>query len=284
MKMLPVDADDAENEAAPGTLALLLARYRRWREKRRNRYGKLITTPQDFPNVKVYQRIERGLPVFTIAFRNREVRYMEGFSGFLTFIFVWIPAFAVIVGWFWAALLALAVFASPETNVPFVLDGLLFRSESFEWFVWWPVLSVAVAPFITRYTLPYRRLRIVLDPVRDELRVMHGRRVRVRRPLRLVSTSVEEHVAGVIDRFNRQMSGDKKKGPGMFEKQHCLIGWFGLGGGERVELVSRFEWPNRMSLMEVQQALNWVANRALEGDHEQQIAGPEGRHILPPLD
>ena len=38
---------------------------------------------------------------------------------------------------------------------------------------------------------------------------------------------------------------EKRGQLGPFQKQHCLFGWFGIAGAEKVMLLARWEWPSQ---------------------------------------
>jgi hypothetical protein len=77
------------------------------------------------------------------------------------------------------------------------------------------------------------------------------------------------------------------------QKQHCLFGWFGIGGAQKICLVCKVEWPNKNSLTEAQAAIMWARERAQNDFKTRQTgeaAGPAaGRRteeggMKPPLD
>ena len=59
---------------------------------------------------------------------------------------------------------------------------------------------------------------------------------------------------------------EKRGQLGPFQKQHCLFGWFGVAGAEKVMLLATVGMAaRRNSLFEVRQALLWAMETAGRG-------------------
>src|SRR5690606_18921841 len=127
---------------------------------------------------------------------------------------------------------------------------------------------------------------IELDIGNDRLRVLRGSRIDIERPRsRLDNVTVQPHPDAEFARVSRLEKGRQTLMD--VEKQHCLIGWFGAGGGKRLVLLCRVEWPNRNSLFEVRQAMLWAMAQA-EGRQAQEPKREPVRRVgsalNPPLD
>lgn len=212
--------------------------------------GHVISTASDFPNLEVVLRVANEKPVLSVAFRNPEFSsWRYGLALMLA-----LPGWPMILG----------------ITLPVLIPAA--RDAGIHWTV--PVAGVlAVIGLLVVWLMPPARVRraIELDYGRDEFRVLRsGRTVLSRRLSRLASLTVEPHPQAEIE--HRKRGG--KLGP--FQKQHCLFGFFGAAGAEKVLLLKRWEWPNQDSLYEVRQAVVWAKSI---GD-----AGPEGLGFAPASD
>jgi hypothetical protein len=221
--------------------------------------GQRISTAADFARVAVYRRDGPSGPVMTLAFSQKE--------------FVTDRATQLLMA---AAILLLIGASVLAVNV----GGALPQG--------WLVLGILAAwvAFFAKFKQPWTISRAIeLDFGADRLAVFRkGRLDRQQQLSRMANLTVEEHPEAELARLNRQMKGEKS--PRVAEKQHCLVGWFGAGGGEQVVLVTRAEFPNRNSLFEVRQAMLWAmeqgGNAAMAS--QAQAAPRTGGGIKPPLD
>lgn len=225
-----------------------------------------IDNPGDFATVAVYERTEPTGKIYRIVFKNLENKVVseEGLKGCLVTLF----AFSMVI---------LVLF------IGFSIMGFLIESGANGFisigagigFVVWMFKKYADPQVIDR--------TIEFDTRSGTLRVLRKGRVEIERPYKQLSNlTVEDHPDAELSRVNRQEQG--KKSPSENEKQHCLIGWFGVGGAEQVILLYRVEWPSRNSLFEVQQAIMWTIQKITEsvGTDDPFGSGPDT--MKPPLD
>jgi hypothetical protein len=201
--------------------------------------GKLISTAADFPNVRVF---EDAGPVYRLAFKNLEQRSLGNQ-----------------MCWMLGAPLAMVAFFAWVVAPAMEIDGyreiaggggLLFGGFILPAIIW----RIGLGPMRTRCV-------IEVDYKADRLRVFRNGRVVVsRQESRLRNTTIASHPMAEWERHKKQ----GKVGP--FQKQHCLFGWFGAEGAEKVMLVSRWEWPPQNSLFEVRQAIRWVRKRGRDAE------------------
>ena len=132
--------------------------------------------------------------------------------------------------------------------------------------------SVASAALMVLAWMPRRRSRsIELDFGREEFRVKRAGRVTLKKPLsrRRIEMRVEPH-KWIISRD----SGLRYTGARM----HCLVGYFGVAGTDRAELMCRHERSPIGGLREVVAAvmMAWEAGR-------RETTGPGNDESGPPL-
>lgn len=219
--------------------------------------GTRLSTEHDFPNLEVWRHDEAKGPVYRIAFQNLE------FSGgrFLLRVLATIVVALVIPLSIWA--------------------GVLAQWSGLHWLIGIGLFGAVVWLACHAGVRPGRIARVVeLDFGNDRLRVLRNGRTEIERPRsRLQNITVQDHPDAEFARAARAEKGEKTLKD--VEKQHCLIGWFGAGGGDQVILLRRAEWPSRHSLFEIRQAMLWTIAQA-EG---RETAEPEKRPSLnPPLD
>lgn len=228
-----------------------------------NAPGLRISTTGDFPNVAVYERPGPQGQIASVVFANPE--YDETWRANAS-------AFGVLM-----------------VMLAFVAGALLLPDRvSGEVYVGWWIVGIAVfLVVLNKAKMPWRIPRTVeLDFGADAIRVLRDGRREMERPLsRLANLTVEDHPEAAMERQARQEKGDRK--PTRKEQQHCLFGWFGAGGAERVMLLSRAEWPDQRSLFEVRQAILWAIERS--GSREKAEAAPQVQSsrnggLAPPLD
>lgn len=202
-------------------------------------YGTPITTEAHFPNARVYRRDDPDGPVYTIVFRNLELRR-------------WPEVTAIIFAQWLIVMLLLQFY--PVTGLITLFLGL-------------PALGLYL-----NIHGPMRRhfqRRIEIRQERDEMRFFRSRRLMGSYPLSaLAYLTVEDHPDAERARIDRQERG--VKGPGTRDYVHCLFGWFGIGGANKVVLMERAEWPARQSLHEIREALEWTRKRAAAGEDRTQ--------------
>lgn len=225
--------------------------------------GTRVGTEQDFPNLTIWREAGGIGPIYRIAFDNLE------YGGARRLI-----RFAA------TALLALLIPLA-------IWSGVLAQRAGLHWLIG-IALCFALVSFASHIgSRPGKIERTIeLDFGNDRLRVLRGSRVEVERPRqRLKDLTVQAHPEAEFARASRlEKSIQTLKD---VEKQHCLIGWFGVGGGEQLVLLCRAEWPNRNSLFEVRQAMLWAIAQG-EG-REVHVAEREpvrraGSALNPPLD
>lgn len=196
--------------------------------------------------------------MFNIVFRNREIR-------------------GIASGLFWFSATIPALFGMMAIG-----PGL---SEAFGIGIGWSVLAgFAAIPVLFGIGLSPQRTNgaIELDFAGDQLRVLRNGRTKVTRQLtRLTNLTIEPHPQAMVEHQRR----GGKIGP--FQKTHCLFGFFGAGGAEKVLLVCRWEFPSHESLLEVLKAVQWVVEKVNSGFGPPEETGePMQRRggIKPPLD
>ncbi|MEZ0018218.1 hypothetical protein [Sinorhizobium fredii] len=219
--------------------------------------GKLISSKADFPDLQVYW--DDRANVARIAFKNPEMpTRLEGFTAGTVII-------AAIGG------------AITGFDVPGAGPTILF-------------ICLLAAVWAFRLGMHGRKMRrvIEIDFGKDEFRVIRNGSITVKRQLqRLTNLTIERHPEAELE--YRKLNG--RLGPK--QKQHCLFGFFGTMGAEKVLLVSRYEYPSQESLYQVSQAILWavketasrpasVPAKAPERPEPQAVPQPVG--IKPPLD
>lgn len=223
-----------------------------------NQPGLRISSTADFKNVAVYERTGPRGRIASIVFANPE--YDESWRANASLFGVLLVAIGFSAG----------VFLIP--------DGAQI--------LWW-VFGIAVFLLVlNKAKMPWKIKRTIeLDFGADALRVLRDGKAEQQHALsRLANLTVEPHPEAEIERLARQERGEKK--PTRKEQQHCLFGWFGAGGAERVMLIARAEWPNSNSLFEVRQAIIWARERTQShktSEPAQQAQAPSGG-LAPPLD
>lgn len=218
--------------------------------------GRRLSTEDDFPQVTVYERQSASGPVYCIAFDNLEFGGMR----------------ELLMRFFSLVLITLFIPGA-------LIAGMFAERLSVSWVIGIGLFSVGAVLVYLRAYRPFSAKRTIeLDFGQDRLRVTRNGKVAVERTLsRLHNLTVENHPEAEFMRASRQESGNKQLMDE--EKQHCLIGWFGVGGSEQVVLLSRAEWPNRNSLFEVRQAVMWAKQREPAAQQAEQRKG-----LNPPLD
>ncbi|MDP2619204.1 MAG: hypothetical protein Q8P46_03360 [Hyphomicrobiales bacterium] len=223
--------------------------------------GQRISTQTDFSRVAVYRRDGPSGPVMSVAFSQKEFVTDAG-----TTVLIVGGAF-LLMG---ASVLAVNVGAALPQG--------------------WLVLGILAAwvAFFATFKQPWTISRTIeLDFGADRLAVFRNGKIDGQQQLsRLANLTVEDHPDAELARLNRQMKGEKS--PRVAEKQHCLVGWFGAGGGEKVVLITRAEFPSRNSLFEVRQAMLWAmekgAGATTGGTGAPTVKPQTGGGIKPPLD
>lgn len=228
----------------------------------------IISDRNDFPHVQVLRTDTTSGPILRIGFKNREPR--PAGPGILVVLLSVVPL-AVII---W-------MLANPPDISGDAKGYLLLVMIGAELLLFVCGTILLIVPQNTR------RL-IELDFPADTFRVKRKDKTTVERPLkRLHGLAVEPHPDAEYKRHKRMNQGDRALSKE--EKMHCLVGYFGYEGAERVDLVSRLEWPNRNSLIEVQRAIFFANDKAggAPVKEEEVIHGEDGmsmRGIKPPLD
>jgi len=213
-----------------------------------------ISSAQDFPNVAVYFRPG---PVYRIAFKNLE--FAQGAE---------------------KAALGIGALIAIVTLVPMAAAyGIYAHHFGVPWYYGAGVVVGGFLLFLSLLGRPSQKDRAIeLDKGKDRLRVLHNGKPVFERPLSsLQNLTIEPHPEAEYRRQLRIERGEKQMS--QQERQHCLFGWFGTFGAEKVMLVSRAEWPSNNSLFEVRQAVMWAKEQA----DSKQIGQPE-RALNPPLD
>ncbi|MDP2619203.1 MAG: hypothetical protein Q8P46_03355 [Hyphomicrobiales bacterium] len=216
----------------------------------------------------VFEQTRATGPLFRIVFRNHE------------FVDRLLPE----AGWL-ANAPANLIFAVLFVGFPFFLFAGIGVGDEIG--IPWGISAAAILGAYAWGFMKFKSLRtlnriIELEPGADRLRVLMGGTVSVERQLsRLASLTVEPHPEVEVHRMRRQERKQTRLTDA--EKTHCLFGWFGVAGAEKVLLLSRAEWPNRDSLFEVRQAIEWAREQARGAAPQMKITG--GDHgIKPPLD
>jgi hypothetical protein len=201
----------------------------------------LISTPQDFPYLRIYAAKNVGI---AIVFRHLEGGWF------------WLSLRNFVIGMTYWAIGMLSAWWILESNILLRLnipEGLpLSLSALAAVFVCIFVLPIALGLWTGISPVPpfWVRREIQIDPMRDQVRVYRFKKMETVRQLsRFYTTTVEEHPKAEIER--RKHPGKV----GKYQKQHVLYGWFGMGGGEKVPLFPRWEYPYENSLLEVQKAI-----------------------------
>lgn len=235
---------------------------------------RLISSREDFPSVAVYQRDEPAGRVYRIAFVQREFAEKGTARGA------------------WRALAVMAaVFASMAGCTISFQAG-----ESFGWGWGWTGIGLTVIGFVAVWEWAFGASKveraIELDLGNDKLRGLRNNRIEVERALsRMANLTVENHPNAEYKRTVRQQK--RQEGLSEEEKTHCLFGWFGVGGAERVVLLCRAEWPCQYTLSEVREAIYWALEQAAAGRLAEESmpdttpvrrAQPHGGGLKPPLD
>ena len=221
---------------------------------------KLINRPDEFPRVAIYERQGNGGPIYRVAFYNKEfVRGWEAAPRSLV---------AIVAGVLFPIVMAFAVITTENMGVSWVTGAAV-------------CLVLYFILFANLWKAAQSERAIELDNGADRLRVLKSGRVQLERPLSaLVNLTVEPHPEAESKRQIRQEAGNKKLTEE--ERSHCLFGWFGPGGAEKVLLITRAEWPNLQTLFEVRQAVLWA--RDLKPEAGERKASEGGGGINPPLD
>jgi hypothetical protein len=200
---------------------------------------KMISTGL-FPNVSVWE-FERDIgPMWMVEFSNREFGL-----GRLNWL---------VIGGAWVAVTLWAVLAGGV--------GMLIPMGG--------IASVLVLVLCAPHWTNWVERSIQLDPVNNTFKVVEWlgnkkSKIKITRDLRGPAGwhgfEIKEHPDAEADRQDRALQDPQIKRGGRLtraEKSHCLYGYFGARGADRVILVTRAEWPNRHSLTEVQEALLWT--------------------------
>ncbi len=220
-----------------------------------------ISTPGDFPNLAVYERVEPTGKVFTIVFKQYE--FANGIRANLIRIS-------------WLLVLIAIIYTSP------IIAATLETKDVPKLFSYAVIYGVMLVWFLKIKPLRKVKRTIELDIGVDQLRVLNNGRVEIVRPIsRMDNLTVDVHPDAEYRRMVRQEDSNKKLSDE--EKQHCLFGWFGAGGAEQIILLSRVEWPSRNSLREVRLAILWAIQQAA-GPGAPDLLKPEIDTIKPPLD
>lgn len=199
-----------------------------------------LTTAADFPGLTIYREGLPTGPVYSIEFWNKE-QPGYGFLGLSGLVA-------------WAGIIV-----------------AIYDADRFAWvaMIGLPALAVGMIS-----CLPRSFWRVIeIDFGAKELRVKRNGRVKIRKPLPRfdLNVTLEQHEM-VYDRDpNRARAG---------QKQHCLVGYFGLMGTDRTVLMCRHEWPPQQSLMEVQGAMMLVW-KCGQQEQMQMLKGAQGAPPLP---
>lgn len=220
--------------------------------------AQVISTKDDFPHLQVWRQERATGPLLAVVFKNREART----AGWDT---VWGLGSLTLLT---AGLVPIIAYFSNWTAVA--------------------IIAVLLVILIRMIRPVWVRRAIELDFGAKALRVLKNGRVKLTRPLAsLQNLTIEPHP---------QVEAEMRRNPGKIgpkQKQHCLFGWFGAGGGDKVLLVSRFEWPSQESLFEVRQAVIWALRQADGAPLPEEAGAPRSAEreatqkpadIKPPLD
>lgn len=202
----------------------------------------LISSSRDFPNLQVFARdAHTENPVISIVFKNTEWPiFSERMVG--NFIFV------ASIGW----LIVYFVYVAPglsgdDASSGYALIGAIGLAL---------VMMVYGAMRSGRQRTVMRV--IVLDWQRGQLRVLRNGRLTFSHELNLQDRTIEPHPETEAEL--KKLKG----GVGPKQRQHCLFGWFGAAGANKMCLLCRYEWPNQQSLLEVLKAIDWAAEKAAD--------------------
>lgn len=221
---------------------------------------KLINRSDEFPRVAIFERQGNGGPIYRVAFYNKE--FVRGWEAAPRGLFGFVAALAFVP--------VMAFFTITAENM-----GVSWVSGAAAGLVLYGVL------FANLWKAKKSERAIELDNGADRLRVLKSGRVQLERPLSaIVNLTVEPHPEAESKRLIRQEAGNKKLTEE--ERSHCLFGWFGPGGAEKVLLITRAEWPNLQTLFEVRQAVLWARDLKPEAGERKASAGGGGMN--PPLD
>lgn len=249
--------------------------------------GRRLDQPGDFWTAALFLEEATAGPVYRVCFKNREVRETRGIAGGLWKVFVAFPL--ALFGAFGTLLMFLRIpeFIGTPGTVIAMAANVLNGGEGAGPDAWTLTGPVGLL-LLYRLAFPVRRRRIELDYGSGQMRIMKAGKVEAVLPVEFETLTIEEHPEAVLEKIERTINN--RKGPGLKEKQHCLVGRFGYGGGNESILLCRFEWPNRGSLREVQQALYFAQEHAREtgqasSDTEPRRSGtPAAWSNMPPLD
>ncbi|MCV0381729.1 hypothetical protein [Nitratireductor sp.] len=200
--------------------------------------GTRVSTQADFPKLAVYERSGPHGKIASIVFTNTESN--EGWRSELV-------ALVAIVG--------IIIFFAGVFSLPQIAPGGVVAA-------WWIFAGTGLIVFIWKFGRPRKIERTIeLDFGADTIRVLRNGKPEIQRQLsRLANLTLDVHPEAEYYREKRLQKGEKALT--LREREHCLFGWFGAGGAERVLLVSRLEWPSQQSLFEVRQAILWAIQRA----------------------
>jgi hypothetical protein len=230
--------------------------------------GRRISTSSDFAHTAVLMYPGEQGTVYKIVFDNWE--YPEGEKAN------------------WALFASLAFFTVAILLVfPVIAIG---QGIGVPWFVSLAVWIGFMVFVFNKVKVPWSIKRTIeIDMGNDSLRVLNKTKVEQQHRLSsLVRVTVEYHPDAELVRSNRMAEG--KKQLRHEELQHCLMGWFGIGGSRQVMLLARVEPSKIKTLFEVQQAIYWAwdlgkkARGQKEGTESGDQRAPEGDGIKPPLD
>jgi hypothetical protein len=214
-----------------------------------------LTTAQDFNHVTVYERRGGDVPVYIVRFQNWEIP-----KGFLVGLY-WVLAFLVLLA---AGILGGAWMAEigHEIGIGWIIPLVI-----------WIVIIVLA---FKKLSVPWNYQRAIeIDQAGDALRIYRDNKLLEQHQLsRLANLTVEPHPEAEAARENRILNNGKRLR--WEERQHCLFGWFGIGGAQKICLVCKVEWPNKNSLAEAQAAIMWARDKARE-DKNKLEAGAAGR-------
>jgi hypothetical protein len=229
--------------------------------------GRSISTAADFSRVAVYRRVEETGPVYAVSFKNLE----------------WVNKFR------WQTVAGVATLA---LALPASIVGIEYGAAiGIPWYVIVVIALAVVSAVYRKCTNPFVVDRVIeLDYGRHWLRAPGADGAEVMQQLELLrKLTVEPHPQAEFRRQERMERGEKGLKPE--EKQHCLFGWFGAEGAQKVLLVSRYEWPSQDSLFEVRQAIRFARKHANSmgagGTAERTGAaggGAGAEDMTPPLD
>jgi hypothetical protein len=197
-----------------------------------------VTTAQDFPNLQVFMAENVGIVI--------QLWQLEG-GGF----FMQLRNFVIgMTFWGIGAAACWWIFASEilDRYVPAGLPLSLAMIATLFVCLFGLPLALCMKTGISPVPPYLIRRGIHIDPVKDQFRVYRANKLEIKRPLsQFHTTTVEQHPKA----YKEQMKGRV----GVYSKQFVLFGWFGMGGGVKVPLFARWEWPYQNSLIEVQKAI-----------------------------